>query len=113
MRHIPKKLNQELNDDEYYTKCCFNFPHVCYGKIERHHNLIYSGKQYQSKETILPICKTIHEMARNTFIKEMLDLIMLERMTKEQRLLISKAIDYEKRFKYLSAKYHNTRRRSE
>jgi len=109
---IPAKLNKELNDDPFYTKCCFDFPHTCYGKIERHHALIVAGRQVQMKECILPICQTVHEMARNTFIKEMLDLIMLERMTKEQRLSLSRAINYENRYQYVKNKYNHQRSHS-
>jgi hypothetical protein len=104
---IPSKLNNELNEDSYYKKCCFYFDHSCFGKLERHHNLIIAGKQVQMKECILPLCQTVHDMARNTIIKEKLDLIMLERMTQDQRLSISKAINYEQRLKYLRNKYNS------
>lgn len=107
MRPIPPKLKEELASDPYYKKCCFDFPHVCYGKIDWHHNLQFASKQQNVKEAILPICQTIHDSARNTYIKEMLDLIMLERMSKEQRLSFSKAVNYENKLQYLRNKYHN------
>ena len=109
---IPTELNKELNDDPFYTKCCFDFPHTCYGKIERHHNLIYAGSQVQLKEAILPICQNIHNQARITETKEKLDLIMLERMSKEQRLSLSRAINYENRYQYVKNKHNHQRSHS-
>jgi len=105
MNRIPPKLRQEMADDMYYKGCCFPLPHDCYGKIEWHHNLIFGSSQVQERECILPICQAIHEKARNTEIKEVLDLVMYSRMSPEQMKKYSKAINIFHRFNYLSNKY--------
>lgn len=94
MNHIPTALNKELNEDPFYTKCCLWFLGGCGGRIERHHNLIYAGKQYQAKFCILPACHDHHDMARKTEIKERFDWVMLNRATEQEILSISKAINY-------------------
>lgn len=94
MNHIPKALNDEINEDPFYKKCCLAFLGGCGGRIERHHNLIYAGKQYQAKFCILPACHDHHDMARNKEIKERFDWIMLSRATPAEILSISKAIRY-------------------
>lgn len=94
MNHIPTSLNKELNEDPFYTKCCLRMLGGCGGRIERHHNLIYAGKQYQAKFCILPACHDHHDMARNTEIKERFDWVMLNRATEQEILSISKAINY-------------------
>jgi hypothetical protein len=78
MNNMPPKLKKEMSEDPYFKKCCFDFPHTCFGKIDWHHNLIFGSKQVQDKKFIMPICQTVHDGARNVFIKEMLDLIMLD-----------------------------------
>lgn len=94
MNHIPKKLNDELNEDPYYKKCCLHFLGGCGGRIERHHALIYGGKQYQAKFCILPACHTHHDMARRKDMKERFDWVLLNRATEVELSLISKAIPY-------------------
>lgn len=94
MNHIPKALNEELNADPFYLKCCLRFLGGCSGRIERHHNLIYAGRQYQAKFAILPACHDHHDQARNKEIKERFDWIMLNRATESEILSISKAISY-------------------
>lgn len=94
MNHIPKALNDEINEDPFYRKCCLSFLGGCGGRIERHHNLIYAGRQYQAKFCILPACHDHHDMARKTEIKERFDWVMLNRATYEEILSISKAINY-------------------
>lgn len=106
MNNLPAKLKREMSNDPYFSKCCFSFSHICFGKIEWHHNLIFGSKQVQDKRFIMPICKTIHDKARNTEIKEMLDLIMLDKLTNDELKQISKGINYSQRLKYLRTKYN-------
>jgi hypothetical protein len=106
VRPIPQKQKEEMASDKYYKKCCYPFPHPCSQKIEWHHNLILAGQQSNIIETILPICTYIHEEARKTEIKEILDMVMLNRMSDEQIFEISKAIDYSQRKKYLNGKFN-------
>lgn len=105
MNHIPKALNDELNEDPFYRKCCLSFLGGCGGRIERHHNLIYAGRQYQAKFAILPACHDHHDMARNTEIKERFDWVMLNRATYAEILSISKAINYTFVLERLNTKF--------
>jgi len=105
MKKIPQKLREDMSNDPYMKKCCFPFIHDCQGKIEWHHALIFGGSQVQEKECILPICQAIHEKARNTDVKEILDLVMYSRMSPEQMKKYSKAINIFHRFNYLANKY--------
>lgn len=102
MRAIPKKQREEMSKNPYYKKCC-----LCgsKSKIQWHHNLIFAGRQIDDQETILPLCVTCHEQARDTEFKEQLDLIMLCRMSPEQMKKYSKAIDLFQRYRYLTNKY--------
>lgn len=95
MNHIPTALNNDLNEDPFYKKCCLWFLGGCGGRIERHHNLIYAGRQVQAKFCILPACHDHHDMARKTEIKERFDWVMLNRATFSEILSISKAINYK------------------
>jgi hypothetical protein len=105
MRKIPEKQRATMAQDAFYKRCCYPWSHNCGGKIEFHHNLIFGGRQSNIMETILPVCQNIHDQARNTEVKEKMDLIMLRRMTPAQILSISKAINYKLRLQYLENKY--------
>lgn len=94
MNHIPKKLNDEINEDPFYRKCCLRFLGGCGGRIERHHALTWKGRQLQEKFCILPACHTHHEMARRSDIKELFDWVLLNRATDVELSQITKAIDY-------------------
>jgi hypothetical protein len=106
MNNMPAKLRKEMSEDPYFKKCCFTFEHTCSGKIEWHHNLIFGGKQVQDKRFIMPICQNVHDIARNIQVKEMLDLIMLSKLSNEEIRAISKGINYAQRLKYLKTKYN-------
>ena len=105
MNHIPKAINDDLNEDPFYKKCCLSYLGGCSGRIERHHNLIYAGRQYQAKFCILPACHDHHDMARNKEIKERFDQVMLNRATESEILSISKAINYKDVRDRLNKKY--------
>lgn len=94
MNHIPKQLNDEMNDDPYYRKCCLSFLGGCGGRIQRHHALTWKGSQYQRKFCILPACENHHEKARGGEVKKRFDWILLNRATEVELLEISKAINY-------------------
>jgi hypothetical protein len=102
MRPIPPALRADMSSDPYYKKCC-----LCgtMQGIQWHHNLILASRQSSIRETILPVCEPCHDRARNTEVKEKLDLIMLRRMSDTQITSISKAVNYHQRKKYLECKY--------
>jgi len=101
MRKIPEELIAEMAGEKYYKKCC-----LCGSRpVQWHHNLIFASRQVNEKECILPICEVCHNKARNTEVREQLDLIMLTRMSPEQMKKYSKAVDLFQRYKYLTNKY--------
>lgn len=103
MRAIPKKSKDLMSEDPYYKKCC-----ICgiYGvKIEWHHGLIYAGHQTDEPETIIPLCETCHDKARNKDFKEMIDLCMYQRWPDELFNKYDKTGIHRKRYKYIINKY--------
>lgn len=105
MRPIPQKVKDILANEKRMKRCC-----LCGNpKVQWHHNLIYGSKQSDIPETILALCEKCHDQARNTEVKEKLDLIMLRQMTTEQITNISKADNYHQRLKYLENKYNSKR----
>jgi hypothetical protein len=111
MNHIPKKLNDEINDDPFYRKCCLSFLGGCGGKniygrtIERHHALIFAGRQVQAKFCILPACPDHHRIADRKDIKELFVWILLNRASVEELQAISKAENYLEMRERLNKKY--------
>ena len=55
---IPLKLRYELNDDEFYHKCCLTGKKN--EKINWHHTYTYAGKQINEPWSILPIAEKKH-----------------------------------------------------
>ena len=96
MNRIPKRLNDELNEDPFYKTCCLASDGMCSGRVERHHALIFAGRQLQKKFAILPACQGYHHrFANRKDIKERFDWILLNRATDEELTEISKAINYK------------------
>jgi hypothetical protein len=101
MRKIPESLREELSSKKYYKKCC-----LCGSSpVQYHHNLIFASRQVNEKECILPVCERCHNLARNTEVREKLDLIMLTRMSPEQMTKYSKGVNLFQRYQYLTTKY--------
>lgn len=102
MNKIPKELNDDMNTDPFYRKCCLRGFGGCggvniYGRsIERHHALIFGGKQVQKKFCILPACPDHHSIANKKEVKELFDWVLLNRASDEELRSISKATDYIK-----------------
>lgn len=97
MGHIPAHLNERLNANPLYQNnfCIFHrMHHPPSLKVERHHNLIFAGKQVNEEWCILPICVVVHDKARDKHIKERLDWIMLNRAPEDRLRTYSKAINF-------------------
>lgn len=95
MRPIPSNLKSELNNDKFYKQCCIPNDDLCSGRVEWHHNLIYSGSQVNEKWCILPLCQFHHRNINIRMIKEQVNFIMLNRATDKELEKYSKAIDYK------------------
>lgn len=81
----------------------------CYGRIQRHHNLIHAGRQVQRKFCILPACEFgHHKKANNPKVKEHFDQVMLNRATDEELEEFSRAINYKAYRDRLNIKYRVT-----
>jgi len=72
-----------MSEDPYYAHCCIA-DSTCSGRIEWHHNLIYAGRQVNSRFCILPLCQGHHRAADASSTKERLDRIMLNRAEDEE-----------------------------
>lgn len=108
MNHIPKSLNDDLNTDRFYKKCCLASDGMCEGRVERHHALIFAGKQLQKKFCILPACREYHHrFANRKDIKERFDHVLLNRATDQELAEISKAVDYKQELWRLNKIYGN------
>lgn len=105
MNHIPKKLNDEINKDPFYRKCCITGKTAAETKIERHHNFIWAGSQLQEKWAILPVSEEVHRKVSNPLIKGHLDLIMLCRANDETLKKYSKAVDLIEKRERLKKRY--------
>lgn len=105
---IPKQLREEMSQDKFYSKCCIA-DETCNGKIDWHHNLrsyINGNKgRVNEKFCILPVCKSHHNKADTTEVKEKLDWVMWNRASEQQIIYYSKAISYQQIKQYLNTKY--------
>lgn len=108
MNNIPKPLNEEMNRDPFYRKCCLSSDGKCEGRVERHHALIFAGKQLQKKFCILPACGGFHHRyANRKDIKERFDHVLLNRATDQELEEISKAKNYKQERDRLNKIYGN------
>lgn len=111
MNHIPKKLNNEMNTDPFYRRCCLQRFGGCGGiniygrRIERHHALIFAGRQVQALFCILPACPDHHSQASKPDIKEKFDWVLLNRATDEELIPLSKTTNYIRERERLNQKY--------
>jgi hypothetical protein len=117
--HIPKKLNDELNQDADYNLCLMFgwFGHECEGRISRDHSMKFNGASVQKKWAINPVCILAHGIEGykdSSYKKEIREWISLCRatdkdileMTNETELnSLSKAAAFIQRKKYLINKY--------
>jgi hypothetical protein len=106
---IPQKLRKQLENDQYYKKCCLTgFTRF---KIDWHHCFNYQGKQINEKWNIIPIYwrkhspqgdpDSVHNCKET---KDRAELIALKRATKEELYNYKKA-NLEQRLNYLIKKY--------
>lgn len=92
---IPKKMRDELAEDQFMQECCLIEAQDCWkceGRIQWHHHLKFAGKRINEKWCILPVCEWHHK--NESVYKKELDEIMVSRATYEELQPYSKAIDY-------------------
>ena len=101
MRKIPTKLKEEMAADPAYKLCALRGGHICQGKIEWHHHIIFAGRQLNEKWAIVAICEYIHDQVTpicsnglREGIPGELDRFVLNRATEPELLAVSKSIDY-------------------
>lgn len=113
MNNIPKKLNEEINQDPEYRFCMrakFFHDHECGGRITREHAFIYAGNQIQEKWAIIPLCEKAHSVNRfqdsGILDKNKNEYLALMRATPEDLAKYPKR-DWERLKKYYNQKYGN------
>lgn len=113
MNNMPAKLRKEMEVDEFYQKCCLTglgFKATDENRfnpkrVEWHHNLIFAGRQVQKKFAILPVLKKYHDQEKKPEIKELLNWVMLNRMTPEELSEYSKVVHWKFELEKLNEKY--------
>lgn len=104
MRRIPPALNEQMNADPFYQQCCITGTRT--ERIERHHNLIFAGRQVNEIWAILPLAKSVHDrVPADKLLKERCDWVMLSRATDEQLRPYCKVTNYIARKNHLMGKY--------
>lgn len=105
---IPKKLLNEILQDEYYETCARADECDCKGRITFEHALIYAGRQIQEKWAILPICAYHHAVDQyqdcGKMDKNKHEWLAISRMTEEDMQKYPR-FDWKQRLKYLNTKY--------
>lgn len=101
---MPPRLRAELAADPFYKICVVTGSTI--GKIEWHHNATWQGRQLQERFAILPIMDYIHEKARLSHVKDILDWIMLNRAIDEELREYSKAEDLRAKRDRLNFRFH-------
>lgn len=76
LRKISEETTKIINADPFYRFCC-----LCGSEqnVQRHHNLIFGGRQCDDWFTILPLCKNCHDIANRRDIRNQLNNIMIRR----------------------------------
>lgn len=111
MKRIPSKLNMEINQDPFYSKCARRglHGHTCAGRITREHAVIYAGKQVQTRWAIIPLCAKAHSVDewqdRGDLNKEINLWIALSRASESELQAASRAVNYSRERDRLSRKY--------
>lgn len=99
-------MRETMANDPFYKRCCLEVMGGCEGTIQWHHNLIFAGRQVNEIFCILPLCYKHHRDANIKKVRDLLDIIMLDRATPEQVQKYSKAVDYKKIKERLMKRYH-------
>lgn len=103
MRPIPQNLRKIIENDSFYRICCLR-SYRCEGKIEIHHNFIYSGRQQNYLFCLLPLCQYHHKIEKSPKFRDDLDRIMLRRTTLEFLIKTFPKRDWIQLNNYLNAK---------
>jgi len=105
---IPKKLRDEMAQDEYYKFCIRQKEGTCSGRITWEHSLIYAGKQIQEKFAIVPLCEYHHSIGKHhedgDLQKNYGQWVAMKRMTLADKLKYSKR-NWNKDLELLNQKY--------
>lgn len=105
MRPLTSKLIKEIDTDPFYRTCCLKGLGYCNGRIEMHHNLIYSGQQQNYKFCILPLCSHHHAIEKSPECRDLLDWIMIKRTTLEFLIRVFPKRNWLQLKNYLDKKY--------
>jgi len=107
---IPNKLIKEMEKDSFYQVCCLTGKFKGRGvKIEWHHNFEtyqYGNKgRLNEKWCIIPVIKELHDKAKVSEIRYLLNWVMLNRADDETLKKYSKCLDLIKLRERLNQQY--------
>lgn len=115
MRHLPKKLKQEILADDYYRRCCLTYLDNKDTKIDWHHAWEYAGKQINEKWAIMPVCwrkhsplgdeDSVHNCKKTDEYVKYLSLLRAD-LNDLQRRYPKK--DWQREFDYLKSRYEKS-----
>lgn len=99
MRPISQKIRKGFKTEKCY--CCSSIG------SERHHSLIYSGKQVNEAFAIIPLCSYCHRGNSGTIFPEVKEKCELRAIKEGIDILKVKypKFDWNQRLNYLSKKY--------
>jgi len=105
---IPKKMREEMANDDYYKFCARLNEGNCSGRITFEHALIYAGKQIQEKFAILPICEYHHSIGKHMddgdLNKSLHHYLAISRMTTQDKIKYPKR-DWDSDLELLEKKH--------
>ncbi len=105
---IPKKLLDEILQDDYYKRCARNNEGTCRGRVTFEHAIQYSSRQLNEKWAIIPLCSFHHSVLEyqdgGDLNKELNWYIALQRATEEDLAKYPKR-DWAQLKRYLIGKY--------
>ena len=73
--NTPSKILEQLKGDPFMYFCIHTLfqkdSHLCRGKVEWHHALIFSGRQIQEAWAIVPLCQYHHKQPNKDFARHL------------------------------------------
>jgi len=109
---IPKRLQNEMEADQFYQRCCVTGIRRGPGVIiQWHHNFevyMHGNKgRLNEKWCILPLLKSVHDKADRSDVREFLEWIMLNRADDETLRKWSKVDNLIEKRNRLNLKYED------
>jgi len=102
MHPIPKKMRDELSEDDNYRLCIrgkLGFTSECEGRIEWHHIFTYAGRQIQEKWAIISLCQFHHSSVKEQKSRKIVEWVALNRLFHlPEKEFLEMEVKYKKAF---------------